>query len=242
MKKDLSDFTLKRYRHILKEAKKKYVLRTFNNYVDKERFLIIRHDVDCSLHRAKKMAFLEKEEGIVSTYFIHLHNEFYNLLERAVSDCVLEIMRAGHAIGLHFDCEYYGIIREDELKKYLSLEKKLLEDIFRTKISVFSFHNPTQATAVFSSESYSGMINTYSDFFRLKVAYCSDSNGYWRFGNCLEVLKKSHARLQILIHPNWWQEKYMQPRKRIIRAIEGRARKTLKNYDALLLKHGRRNI
>jgi hypothetical protein len=151
-------------------------------------------------------------------------------------------MRAGHAIGLHFDCEYYEIIREDELKKYLSLEKELLEDIFRAKISVFSFHNPTKVTELFADKCYGGMINTYSDYFKRKVAYCSDSNGYWRFGNCLEVLKKSHPRLQILIHPDWWQDEYMQPRKRIIRAIEGRARKTLKNYDTLLLRHGRRNI
>ena len=86
------------------------------------------------------------------------------------------------------------------------------------------------------------MINTYAKYFADNVKYCSDSNGYWWFKRLEDFLDEKHKRIQVLTHPGWYQKKVMRPRERIIRSVQGRANNNLKNYDAILKKHARKNI
>ena len=98
-----SDFTRDNYRLLLRLAKRHYAVRTFDDLSDARRFIILRHDVDSSLNAALKMARIEQEEGVVATYFLHLHNVLYNVLERDMTGLVSSILACGHKIGLHFD-------------------------------------------------------------------------------------------------------------------------------------------
>ena len=66
------DFTEKNYRKLIKLAKKNYVFKFFNSS-NKPPYVLWRHDVDCSVHRALCLAKIEKELGVKSTYFFHLH-------------------------------------------------------------------------------------------------------------------------------------------------------------------------
>jgi hypothetical protein len=69
------------------------------------------------------------------------------------------------------------------------------------------------------------LLNTYGEYFRKKVFYCSDSNGHWRFKRLKDVLEdtpENVPRLQVLTHPVWWTEESMSPKKRFAKCIKGR--------------------
>lgn len=238
-----NDFTEKNYRRLLKIAKKNYIFKDFQNYLDVDSFIIWRHDVDYSVNRAKKIAMIDKEEGIQSTFFFLLHSESYNLLEKEIHNLVLEIIEMGHHIGLHFDVHFYGHLNEFEFKKVLLLERQILEKFFSVKVKAFSFHNPTPKILKLDNEVYQGMKNTYNSFLKKNVDYISDSNGYWRYERLEDVLRlKRPKKLQVLTHPEWWQKEPMSPFKRITRSIEGRLNKTFLKYKDHLKKYQRKNI
>ena len=69
----------------------------------KEKFMLIRHDVDHDIWTAKKMALIESENNIKSTFFIlHTAPYFRNDLKQTIKIC-REIQSLGHEIGLHND-------------------------------------------------------------------------------------------------------------------------------------------
>lgn len=238
------DFTLSNYRCLLRLVKQNYVFRSYTDFSKKEKFIIWRHDIDVSLHQALKLAKIEHDEGIKALYCLHLHNMFYNIFEREITDIIKEIIVLGHQIGLHFDPEYYGLKDDVELlNKYLLREKQILNDIFNCEIDVFSFHNPTPLALKCDDWEYGDIINAYAKYFREEVGYCSDSNGYWRFRRLEDVLKIANdKRLHILTHPVYWQEEVMSPKERIWLCIEGRAEKTKKIYIQLLEQFDRKNV
>ncbi len=240
---DFADFTVENFRRLVRMAKSNYKFRWFTDFDPDEKFVLWRHDVDFSVHRAVRLARVEAEEAVGATYFLHLHSEFYNLLEREVSSLVRELVALGHALGLHFDTHYYGVERRDQLERLLAREKRVLDDCFNAEIRAFSFHNTTSATAAFSEREYAGLINAYGDYFRTEVPYCSDSNGYWRHRRLEDVLQQAtDPRLQVLTHPELWQDQVMSPKERVYRCIEGRAVKTKRWYDEILRANGRENV
>lgn len=242
-KYNFADFTRDNYRRLLKLAKQKYSFCSFEDFEKTENPVIWRHDIDFSVHSAYALAKIEHDEGVKSTFFIHLHNEFYNVFEKEISDLLEKIFKLGHNAGLHFDCHYYAIASASQLEEKLQFEKGILEKLFGVPINVFSFHNTTEEILFYNSDRYAGMINTYSRYFREEFGYCSDSNGYWRFDRLEDVLVSGkHKKLQVLTHPAWWQDEVLSPQQRIWRCIDGRSQKTKANYDAILSLMGRENI
>ena len=235
-----ADFTRANYRRLIRMAKEKYTFRSYTDFQKDKRFILMRHDVDFSVHGACKFAQIESEEGISSTYFLLLHSEFYNLLEREITECVREIIGLGHNIGLHFDSHYYGISDQSELERWLAFETKILEQLFGQKISTFSFHITTPFTKSCSKWQYAGLINPYADYFHKNVGYCSDSNGYWRFQRLEDVLQSAKDEcLQVLTHPAWWQDVVMSPMERIHYCVDGRAQKTKEWYEKIAEEYKR---
>lgn len=238
-----ADFTLEHYRRLVSLAAQHYLFCRYASAYPEEGFLLWRHDVDFSVHRALKLAEIEHSLGVNATYFIHPHSEFYNFFERSIVDKVLAIVSLGHDVGLHFDADYYGINDANALEERLSKEKTLLESVYSTKIGVFSFHNPSIRTAQFRNTNYAGMVNTYSSYFLQNVSYCSDSNGYWRFESLDEaIINPENKRLQVLTHPEWWQDYIMSPEERIMKCIYGRCQRMKERYDAFLKLHERNGI
>lgn len=242
-KYNFSDFTRDNYRNILMLAKQYYKFCLYDNFEKEDNFIILRHDLDFSVHSAYAVSEIEKNLDISAVYFLHLHNEFYNLLEKEIYDLVLKIISNGHKIGIHFDTHFYNIQTENDLIDKLIFEKDILENIFQTDINVFSFHNTNDKILMFNKHTYGGLINTYSKKFQNDIGYISDSNGYWRYERLEDVIReRKYNKLQILTHPAWWQEKVLSPKKRIWRCIEGRAEKTKLKYNLLLKTYGRENI
>jgi hypothetical protein len=75
----------------------------------------LRHDIDVNINFALKMAALEANLGIYSTYFLMWRSLFYNLTSRNSQNCVEKIISLGHEIALHYDLGY------DTLKGYSTL-------------------------------------------------------------------------------------------------------------------------
>ncbi len=241
------DFTTDNYKSILVRLKKSgFDFETFCNFNDANDFykvVILRHDVDFSINRALKLAEIEHDLGIVSTYFVHLHNDFYNLLQRGIFDKCVKIINMGHKIGLHFDSHFYDINNEKDLESKLLFEKNVLEKMFNIKIKAFSFHNTSDFTLSCKQKHYADMVNVYSAKFIEGATYCSDTNGYWRFERLEDVLSDDKIKLlHLLIHPAWWQDEVMSPYERIKRCIDGRARYTNELYIRSLLETGRENV
>jgi hypothetical protein len=69
---------------------------------------LLRHDVDIDISCAHKLAVIEKEEGIHSTYFILPTSNSYNILNERNRKLLSEIKEMGYEIGLHFDTTLYN--------------------------------------------------------------------------------------------------------------------------------------
>lgn len=238
------DFTRENYSRLLGLAKQRYPFRTFSTYQPAERFVIWRHDVDFSPQGAVRFAEREHAAGVAATYFILLHADCYNALEREVTGCIRSLVALGHEIGLHFDLDYYGDgSGDDRLDARLANERSILEDIAGAPCRAFSFHNPDARVARYRAAEYAGLVNAGADYFFREVGFCSDSNGYWRSRRLEDVLREAaEPRLQVLTHPEMWQEAPMSPQRRIYRCIDGRAERCRERYAQLLERHGRANI
>jgi len=235
-----NDFTEENYRLILGLAKKHYSFITYPEYNKPGRNTLWRHDIDLSVHRAYRLAQIEHEEAVISTFFIHLHNDFYNALELDIVKIVRKIIDLGHTIGLHFDTSFYAdsLDSADRLEYYLQKEAELIRSLFNTDCQVFSFHNPYINNCLNIDKLYlAGMINTYAEFIRDNYAYCSDSNGQWHHERLPDILKDArYDKLQVLTHPGWWTPESMPPRQRVSRSIDGRAANQHRRYDELFSK------
>jgi hypothetical protein len=242
-KYNFSDFTECNYKKILRLAKEKYKNFIFFNETHKyEEFVIWRHDVDVSIHRALKLAEIEFKQNVKSTYFILITSENYSIFEKDIRNKLLKISSLGHEIGLHFDANYYEIQSKNDLIKYLNYEKNILEGLINKKINTFSFHVPIANEVEFNDYRISGMLNVYSNFYN-KIDYTSDSGGIWRHRRLEDViLERKNKKLQVLTHPVWWQKTAISPRDRVQRSFNGRLKNISYLYDKHLVDNNRENI
>ena len=227
-----ADFTRDNYRRLLRLAKTKYPFTTYPKADFGGRFVLWRHDVDMSIHASLKLAEIEADEGVTSTYFLNAHCHYYNLFEPEVRDRVKRIIALGHAIGLHFDHNFHGVNSVPALESALAIERRWLQELYGAEVDAFSFHDPGPFTQTCRADRYAGLINCYSERFHAAVGYCSDSNGYWRHRRLEDVLTAAaDERLQVLTHPEWWQDTPMSPRQRVQLCIDGRSAYLTRRYD-----------
>jgi hypothetical protein len=229
---------LKLYEDMLKETAKYYNFGLINCSLDIVNIFeksistcFLRHDIDFSPLNALRMAELEHELGVQSTFTVLLSGQFYNPFEKENRKLLKQILSFGHEIGLHFDASVYEIKKEAVLLNHLAKEASALEDLLEKKISMFSFHNTTEFSMSCREFKYCGLINAYSDFFQDKVEYTSDSNGYWRFRSWIELLKEKYKVIQILTHPSWWlPNNNYPPFETILKIIIERADSSVSEY------------
>jgi hypothetical protein len=246
MRDSYKDFTESEYRKLLRAANENYDFIYYNKYKDIGKKILWRHDIDFSIHRAFKLAKIEHEEGVIATYFVHLHSVFYNPFESENLKLLQQIKEMNHAIGIHYDPEFYSskIDSKNNFESWLLFEKEILGKILDMSIETFSMHNPDAGLWLdYDSNEIAGMINAYGRYFKEKYGYCSDSNGYWRHRRIHDVLADAKdENLQILTHPGWWVPEALSPRERIKKCVDGRAEAVLNNYNQALINMGRKNI
>jgi len=239
-----NDFTLTNYKKLLVIALQNYSFSFYsdvNLYNDKT--IILRHDLEFSVPIALEMAKIEADLGIRATYFIQLHGDFYNALEAKTFKQIKKIESLGHQLALHFDAHFWGISRENELERYLQIDKETFEKYFFTEPKVFSFHNNNTYTLSCTKDTYAGMINVYSEKYKNDFGYCADSTGFWRYEVLEERLWEAKDQvLQVLIHDGMWQNEVLPPRRRVFKVIDDHAAYMKKSYDETLIKFGAKNI
>jgi hypothetical protein len=201
---ELKDFRYDVYIKFLKLLKQRYRIVPFCE-VSKEddSFLILRHDVDASLEAALKMARVENNLGVRSTYFVLFSHKLYNLLEKDDLNTLREISKLGHEIGLHYDVEVYESYRRD-LKETLKNEIKLLERLLNRKVFSIACHNVSIMSNEDPFKDITGYINAYDP--ELCENYVSDSCRAWYLKDLSRLLTFNYKKAQLLIHPFLWTE------------------------------------
>lgn len=208
-------FTYSHYVETLKKAKQTHSFYTFGSFPESpdRRFVLLRHDVDAQVFKALKMAKINHDLGITATFFIRVHGP-YNPFRRFPYEAILKIARLGNEIGLHYEPVFYakyGLPVEDSVL----FEIDLLSRMFKMQITSIAPHMPSLATPRMSAikERYN---DPYLPKFFSEIKYISDSNKMWREG-CMCNWTEKCDRIQIAVHPHWWDgdslQQYMEKYK-----------------------------
>lgn len=165
--------------------------------------LVLRHDVDMCLDRAVKLAEVEDELGVRSTYYVLVRTEMYAVTSTRSRASLRRLMELGHEVGLHFDAAGLGELPE-QLDDACAKDCALLEAVLGARIRSVSFHRPTPALQGWPKP-IAGRLHAYQPRFFKEMGYCSDSEGRFRFGHPIEQeAVKQHRALQLVTHPIWW--------------------------------------
>lgn len=205
------EFTYAAYRALLSLLREEgYSVRNYHNYADAPRCVILRHDIDTSLPRAVRLAELEAEEGVQSTWFVLLRTDFYNVFSRSGREALDRICSLGHEIGLHFDeASYVPALGPEELVqsviKECGLLSALLDGVSPSSVSVVSMHRPSRETLE-ADYDIPGIINSYGKTFFRDFKYLSDSRRRWREPVEEIIRSGEHDRFHILTHAFWYHE------------------------------------
>jgi hypothetical protein len=144
--------------------------------------LFLRHDVDLSLDAALRMAGLEAEAGVASTYFLMTESVFYNLASSEGRKAIARLRAFGHRIGLH--AVYPNAARAERFDP------------------VIAWHNPD---AEYMTAPVNGLVNVMAPPYFSPETYRSDSNQHWRSGCPHDDLRAAaFPWLQLLVHPEIW--------------------------------------
>ncbi|MCP9852116.1 hypothetical protein KBZ14_04425 [Synechococcus sp. HJ21-Hayes] len=238
------DFTIDAYAVLVSAAAARYRFLRFAESSNEGEVALWRHDIDFSPQRALALARVEAASGVLATYFVQVSSRYYSIFEPEIGGILRKIVALGHDIGLHFDAEVCAHQAAPHYDRRIAFEARVLEEVVECSVAAFTLHNPTTLVGVSLNEPYLvGLVNASCSDMRAAYAYCSDSNGLWRFRSLLEMIADSSVdRLYALTHPEWWQAEPMPPRQRLQRCIEGRAQFCSSFYDGLLAENNRPNI
>ena len=217
----MNEFSLNGYRKLLRTFQSKdYKFLKFQNVlrlVIKYPFILLRHDIDFSLHGALEMARVEKKEGVLSTFFLFLRSPFYNVLSSRNCEIIHEINSFGHDVALHIDLNFY----KEGYISGLKNEIDILQTFFPfANIEIVSLHRPGGLVKARSIE-LSKTNHTYERTFTDDIEYISDSDSIWKYG----YPTNSHAfrknkPIQLLTHPLWWTQNGNRPLEKIQKYID----------------------
>lgn len=209
-----------------------YMICGYHDWMEQDRCVILRHDVDNDLQRALKMAEVEYEYGMRSTYFVLLTSNFYNLYSQKSRRTLNKIQDMGHTIGVHFDEKAYLEDLADVEKVKLNIRKELdiMSEILDREVAEFAYHRPSK-WILDADICIEGAINAYGTKFFRRFKYLSDSRMYWREPVEKIIQSGEFPLFQILIHPFWYHEKEMDIREILESFIESAYADRYQNID-----------
>ena len=202
--KKLPDFSLTAYTKLLSLfIEHGYYFDRMDNILEENRRkkIFLRHDVDCHLNNISKIAKIEHELGISSTYYI-LVSGHYNILFEENRKILNTLIQLGHEIGLHYDLEHYPIDKSEWLS-YLKWECSVLEKVISKSIKTICMHQPFKGEPD-PFKSLSDYTHPHSPEIG-EVLYVSDSCRAWRNEELLSCFKeKSPSKVLLNVHPELW--------------------------------------
>ena len=135
------DFSYTGYARLLSLLRQHdYETVDYHNYEGYSRCVILHHDIDTDLTQAVRLAELEAEAGVRSTYFVLLRTDFYNPASSESLEQLHRIQALGHEIGLHFDEKAYPTGTQEEMVQRILKERGVLSALLETEVSTVSMH------------------------------------------------------------------------------------------------------
>lgn len=211
----------------------------YEDALKRDRFVIMRHDVEYSVERAYALSEVESSMDFCSTYFFQWTNNSYNILSRRHQDMIRDMKERGHHIGLHFALN--GLTDMKEVRRQIVKEMRILSDMFGYEITQFSVHRPSAAVLA-ENIKLPNILNAYQDEFftfapkieedtPLKVKYMSDANHIWRYGYPDEKNIRGFDKVQILTHPFAWSRKGYDNRDNYATLIQEKYAEMVESID-----------
>lgn len=198
-------FTYDAYRDLLKALiNHGYEFAFYENWQEKERCVILRHDIDNDIGKALELAKVESEVGVKSTYFVLVTSDFYNVYSARSVNLLHQILECGHEIGLHFDeVRYPKIQTAEEARELIIAESQFLAKVVEVPVKSVSMHRPSKMMLE-ADLTIPGIINSYGKVFFKDFKYVSDSRKRWREPVEEIVDSEQYNRLHILTHAIWY--------------------------------------
>jgi len=203
-------FSYNEYRNIINLVREHIPIVDFSEVNEEtKKFCVLRHDIEFSIDRAYKLAKIEKELGITSTYTVQVRNNTYNALSEKNIDLIRKIKDLGHHIGLH---QNPPLMEFEKLGNYIMTDIQILEHFYGFEIDRFAFHRPKKEYLK-SYITLDNKINCYDKKFfqyfddrpaELDILYLADSNHEWKYGYPLDFDFTKINKLQLLTHPFSW--------------------------------------
>jgi hypothetical protein len=167
--------------------------------------VFLRHDVDWSPRKARRLAAIEAELDVEATYFLLVSATAYNPLDRETRAAIEDIAARGHRIGVHVDLRDRDHGAEpDALRDRIERERAVLDAAGADPCAAVSFHNPPE-WVIGRRLDLDGVVNTYAPRFVDGSTYVADSNQRWRSEPPLP--EGIPDRLHLLTHPVLWGER-----------------------------------
>lgn len=206
-------FSFADYKEIIKIVQSTGRHAGYADALGKDKFIIMRHDVEYSVERAYALSRVEQSMDFVSTYFFQWTNNSYNILSRRNMDMIKDMHERGQHIGLHFALN--GMTDMEQIRRRIKKELDILSEMFGFAIKEFSIHRPSK-DVLRKNIKLEGILNAYQDDFftfvegditentSVAVKYMSDANHIWRYGYPDEGNITGYDKVQILTHPFAW--------------------------------------
>ena len=189
------------------------------------RQLILHHNARFSVHRAKRMATIEAELGISSSYFFSFSSRFYSLIEDDVARLVREIGELGHEVGLLVSLDIRKTPPDAEALRSVGRNCALLQDRTGSVAKYASGEGGAVATIDREKIVWNARFDDWHSgekFWRS----ASDASGYWQPLSADDLVEQGHSRVRIVADPAWWTPEPLTLRERLARCVLGRARAT----------------
>jgi len=238
------DYTYASYRDLVEHIRAcGRTICPFRDVPESGSFVILRHDVDYSVIKAREMAELERRLGVRSTYFVLLTSPYYNLLALDHLSAARDIAAMGHEIGFHYDTDAFAALDHDaQCRKVIELARFLAAEVGAPVTSIAQ-HNPSETAVRLRVPGY---VDAYGDRFFREMAYLSDSRRLFGTPD-LRAFFQEHARSQLLIHPLWWHDEeksrwasFCAIRDSILAAVSARLARMNASMEADELRMGQR--
>ncbi len=212
----MAEFSLEGYNTLLSAFKDSgYSFCSFeeiaSRLLERDPFVVLRHDIDISMRPALEIARIEYEHGVQATYFVLLRSPFYNLLSRHNAEIMRQIHHYGHQIALHVDLVPYAGDCAEALR-----EVDVLSTFYPyINNQIVSLHSPNTLSQEMI-EAHRQLHNVYGTSLKRDVAYISDSTGRWLYGHPIDSEAFFRRKpIQLLTHPIWWFQSGETARKKL---------------------------
>lgn len=185
-------------------------------FINDTKFVLMRHDVDIDILGSLKIAEMDAEKNVKSTFFFLIRTDLYNVFSDTGSNIIKKILNLGHEIGLHYDFSSYKKMNLNDTSKTCEKEVHVLEDWFSHSISAISFHKANDFVFKGNPKISYPIVHTHMPLFENKIKYFSDSRGCWRHGIPIESEQFRKGKpLHILTHPIWWNKENITSQQKI---------------------------